>query len=113
MITRIATAASSARVARSPCSSCTRRETTTYSFSKRIDSHTMGAAVQATTRPSGQYIVSSTTVTAVTWRMLMNRNSIPKPKKRRIADRSVVARDSSCPNCHRLWKLIGSACRWA
>ena len=43
----------------------------------------------------------------------MTRNSIPKPKNRRIDDRSVVARDSSWPLCQRLWKLIGSACRWA
>ena len=84
------TAPSSARVARSPCSSCTRRETTTYDFSNRIDSHTIGTAVAATTRPSGQYMCSSTVVITVTWRMLMTRNSRPKPLNRRIADRSVV-----------------------
>ena len=108
LITRMPTAPSSASVARSPCSSCTRRETTTYDFSKRIDSHTIGAAVAATTSPSGQYMLSRTIVTTVTCRMLMTRNSRPKPLNRRIADRSVVARDSSWPDCHLLWKLIGS-----
>ena len=48
-----------------------------------------------------------------TWVMLTRRKSIPKPENRRIADMSVVARDSSCPDCQRLWKLIGSSCsRW-
>ncbi len=45
-----------------------------------------------------------------TWVMLTTRNSIPKPKNRRIAERSVVARESSWPDCHSLWKLIGSSC---
>ena len=110
LITRIPTAPSSARVARSPCSSCTRRDSTTYSFSNRIESHTTGPAAKATTRPSGQYMLSSTIVTTVTWRMLMTRNSSPKPLNRRIADRSVVTRDSSWPDSHLLWKLIGSSC---
>ena len=109
LITRMPTAPSSDSVARSPCSSCTRRETTTYVFSKRIESHTIGAAAAATTSPSGQYMFSSTIVTTVTWRTLITRNSSPKPLNRRIAERSVVARESSCPDCHLLWKLIGSS----
>ena len=75
-----------------------------------MESHTIGAAVKATTRPSGQYMFSSTMVTAVTWRMLMIRKSRPKPLNLRIADRSVVTRESSWPDCHLLWKLIGSSC---
>jgi hypothetical protein len=37
----------------------------------------------------------STKVVTVTWVMLTRRNSIPNPENRRMADRSVVARDSS------------------
>ena len=69
----------------------------------------IGAAVAATTSPSGQYIVRSTIVTAVTCRTLTTRKSRPNPLNRRMAERSVVARESSCPDCHRVWKLIGSA----
>ena len=42
----------------------------------------------------------------------MTRKSMPKPMKRRIALRSVVTRDSSCPLCQRPWNSIGSACMW-
>ena len=45
----------------------------------------------------------------VTWRMLMTRKSRPKPANRRIAERSVVTRESSWPDCHLVWKLIGSS----
>ncbi len=48
-------------------------------------------------------------MTTSTWTMLMSRNSMPKPKNRRIELRSVVARDSSCPDCQRLWNDIGSS----
>ena len=44
--------------------------------------------------------------------MLMIRKSRPKPTNRRIADRSVVARESSWPD-PQVWKLIGSAWRRA
>ncbi len=108
LMTRTPTAPSSESVARSPCSSCTCREMTTYRFSKRIESQTIGTAAAATTSPNGQYMCSRTPVVTVSWTALMRRKSIPKPLKRRIADRSVVARDSSCPDCQRLWKLIGS-----
>ena len=49
----------------------------------------IGTAAAATTRPSGQYMFSSTPVTTVSWVTLMIRNSSPKPLNRRIADRSV------------------------
>ena len=39
--------------------------------------------------------------------------SIPKPRNRRIVDRSLIIRESSCPDSHRLWKTIGSRCSWA
>ncbi len=105
------TAPSSARVARSPCSSWTWRETTTYLFSKRFESSTIGNAVTATTRPSGQYIDSSRPVTTTSCVTLMTRNSMPKPKKRRMLLRSVVTRDSSWPDCHLPWNAIGSCWR--
>ena len=53
---------------------------------------------------------SSTTVVAVSWTTLMSRNNSPKPEKRRIAERSVVARESSWPDCQCPWKAIGSSC---
>ena len=40
--------------------------------------------------------------------MFITRNSMPKPKNRRMLDRSVVTRDSSWPDCHWPWKAIGS-----
>ena len=52
----------------------------------------------------------STAVTAVTCRTLMIRNSRPNPANLRMADRSVVTRESSWPDCHLLWKLMGSSC---
>ena len=38
------------------------------------------------------------TMTNVT--RLVMKKTMPNPANRRIADRSVVARDSSCPDCH-------------
>ena len=70
----------------------------------------IGTAVAATTSPSGQYMCSSTAVVTVSWKMLSTRNSRPNPANRRIADRSVVTRESSWPDCHCVWKLIGSCC---
>ena len=52
---------------------------------------------------------SSTIVTTVTCRMLITRKSRPKPLNRRIAERSVVTRERSWPDCHLEWKLIGSS----
>ena len=45
--------------------------------------------------------------------MLVMKNTTPKPPNRRIADRSVVARDSSWPDCQESWKPGSSRCRWA
>ncbi len=45
--------------------------------------------------------------------MLVMKNTTPKPPNRRIADRSVVARDSSWPDCQASWKPGSSRCRWA
>ena len=44
---------------------------------------------------------------------LVTRKMRPNPANLRIADRSVVARDSSWPDCQLSWKEGGSCCRWA
>jgi hypothetical protein len=53
----------------------------------------------------------STAITVLSWMMFITRNSRPNPKNRRMIDRSVVARDSSWPDCQSPWKLIGRRCR--
>ena len=45
--------------------------------------------------------------------MLMNRNTMPNPANRRMDDRSVVARDSSWPDCHSSWNPGSRRCRCA
>ncbi len=45
--------------------------------------------------------------------MLVIRKIVPNPANRRIADRSVVARDSSWPDCQEPWKPASSRCRCA
>ncbi len=68
----------------------------------------IGTEAAATTSPSGQYMFSSTIVTTTSCRMFITRNSRPKPKNRRMLDRSVVTRESSWPDCHWPWNAIGS-----
>jgi hypothetical protein len=41
----------------------------------------------------------------------MKMNTSPKPANRRIEERSVVARDSSWPDCHSSWNAGSSRCR--
>ena len=48
-------------------------------------------------------------VTAIC-RTLITMNSSPKPRNRRVVDRSFMIRESSWPDCQRVWKLIGSRC---
>ena len=61
--------------------------------------------------PSHQLSVMSRQVTAVKVKTEMIRNTTPKPANRLIDPRSVVARDSSCPDCHSSWKAGSSRCR--
>ena len=72
-----------------------------------------GRKIPAVSSPSHQFsrISRITTVTNVT--VFVTRKMVPNPANRRIADRSVVARDSSCPDCHSSWKPVSSACRCA
>ncbi len=70
----------------------------------------IGIAEAATTRPSGQYMCSSTPTTTSSWATLVIRKISPKPLNRRMLDRSVVTRESSCPDCQCPWKAIGSCC---
>ena len=61
--------------------------------------------------PSHQFSVMSRQVTAVNVMIEVNRNTTPNPANRLIELRSVVARDSSCPDCHSSWKAGSSRCR--
>ena len=63
--------------------------------------------------PSHQLRLISRPVTAVNVMMEMNRNTMPKPANRLIDPRSVVARDSSWPDCHSSWNAGSSRCRCA
>src|ERR1035441_10467991 len=54
---------------------------------------------------------SATTITKVI--TLVMKKTMPNPANRRIADRSVVALDSSWPDCHESWKLGSRRCRCA
>ena len=67
----------------------------------------------STTSPSGQYMWISSAQTTAIWSTFMMRNSSPKPRKRRMVDRSFMIRDSSWPDCHWLWNDIGSRCSLA
>src|ERR1700683_1578657 len=74
---------------------------------------TTGKNTTPVIRPSHQlsWISSATTATNVI--TLVTRKIRPNPANRRIDDRSVVARDSSWPDCHSSWNEGGSRCRCA
>ena len=70
----------------------------------------IGTIATITTTPSGQYIDNRIAVTTMIWTMLSIRNSSPKDRNCRIADRSFITRESSWPDCQLPWKDIGSTC---
>ena len=85
LITRKPTARLLDRVARSPCWSWTRAGDQRRTAARTLATATMiGTAATATTRPSGQYSWSSRMVTTTSCRMLITRNSSPKPMNRRM-----------------------------
>ena len=63
--------------------------------------------------PSHQLRLISSALTAVNVMVEMNRNTMPNPMNRRMVPRSVVARDSSWPDCHSSWNAGSSRCRCA
>ncbi len=89
------------------------RDNRVYSRWLRRQSRVIGTVAASTTRPSGQYIRTSRAATTAICTTFMIRNSAPKPRKRRMVERSFMIRDSSWPDCQRSWKLIGSRCSWA
>ena len=93
--TRMPVAASSISVARSPCWSCTRRESTRYRFSNLKQTGRTGANTAPVIRPSHQFRWISSATTAANVITLVTMKIRPNPANLRIADRSVVARDSS------------------
>ena len=78
--------------------------------SKRSMVMVTGSTDTATTAPSGQYIASRIAVTTMICRTLSMRNTSPKDSRRRMVLRSFMIRDSSCPDCQRLWNDIGKIC---
>ena len=111
--TRTPVAASSTSVVRSPSWSCTRRDSTLYRRSNLVQKTSTGANIAPVIRPSHQFSRMSSTVTPKNITMLVIRKTIPNPANRRMDDRSVVARDSSWPDCHSSWNAGSSRCRCA
>jgi len=64
-------------------------------------------------RPSHQFSRTSSAMTATNVATLVMKKTMPNPAKRRIADMSVVARDSSWPDCQSSWNPACSRCRCA
>ena len=63
--------------------------------------------------PSHQFSRISRAMTARNVATFVMKKMVPNPANRRIADRSVVARESSCPDCHSSWNAACRRCRWA
>jgi len=72
---------------------------------------TTGTLVTATNSPSQKFRAMSRIITATHCRKLMTRKIAPKPKNRRMVERSVVALDNSWPVCQRSWNATGRRCR--
>ena len=64
-------------------------------------------------RPSHQFRWISSATTATNVITLVTMKIRPNPANLRIEDRSVVARDSSWPDCQLSWNEACSRCRWA
>ena len=75
--------------------------------------HTTGTNTVPVSRPSHQFSLISNPITAMNVIVLVIRKTVPKPANRRIAARSLVARDSNCPDCQASWNAGGSRCRCA
>ena len=110
LMTRSPYAPSSTVEATSPTSSWILRESRVYSRSFRRHIQVMGTVEPSTTSPSGQYMLISSAVTTAICTMFITMNNRPKPRNRRTVARSFMIRLSSCPLCHREWKLVGSRC---
>ncbi len=70
-----------------------------------------GANTPAVSSPSSRLsLISSTTMTTKLAELVIMK-TMPKPKKRLIADRSVVALERSWPDCQASWNAGSSPCR--
>ncbi len=110
--TRIPSADSSITVARSPAWSWARRASREKRRSSIKVSAVSGSVVSAMTSPSHGDSHSSTATPATSVSTLTTRKIPENATNQRIVVRSVVARDSSCPDGHRSWNETGSRCRW-
>ena len=84
-----------------------------YRRSNLVHTATTGANTHPVSSPSHQFSRMSRITTAVNVTTLVTKKTRPNPANRRIADRSVVARDSSWPDCHASWKPTCSRCTCA
>ena len=84
-----------------------------YFRSNLVQNTSTGANIAPVIRPSHQFRWMSSTVTPKNITMLVIRKTIPNPANRRMDDRSVVARDSSWPDCHSSWNAGSSRSRCA
>jgi hypothetical protein len=82
-----------------------------YSRSNFVQNRSTGMNMQPVIRPSHQFIRMRITVTVANVNTLVSRNTVPKPANLLIADRSVVARDSNCPDCQPSWNAGSRRCK--
>ncbi len=107
---RMPSTLSSTTVVRSPTWSCARRATSEYRRSNIAHTIITGTAGPRITSPSAQSWASMMTTPTRIVTPLTSRNVSGKARNWRSSIRSVVPRDSSCPDAHRSWKATGS--RW-
>ncbi|CAM5643615.1 hypothetical protein SVIOM342S_01338 [Streptomyces violaceorubidus] len=102
---------SSTTVVRSPTWSCARRATAEYFFSKIPQVIITGMAGPRMTSPSVQSWTSMMPTPTRIVTPLTSRKVSGKARNMRSSIRSVVPRESSCPEAQRSWKATGSRCR--
>lgn len=102
---------SSTSVVRSPTWSCARRATFEYRFSKSQQTIITGTAGASSTSPSVHSWASMMTKPTRIVTPLTSRNVSGKARNIRSSIRSVVPRDSNCPEGQRSWNATGSRCR--
>ena len=51
--------------------------------------------------------------TTTMWIEFMKSTTMPNERKRRMVPRSLMIRESSCPDSQALWNCMGSRCSWA
>ncbi len=106
-------APSSMVVVRSPVWSWMRRTIAMYRSSNRWQRMSTGIVAAKVSSASGACNATSTPKIAATCTRISTKKMAPKPMNRRITLRSVIARESSWPDCQRSWNPTSSRCSCA